>query len=206
MRKLMKRLGLFLVVLLLFAYKTEVVADVSEQFELSGTATSLLNNWNFRSNIRNDQVNAPFEWWLWEAAKYGVSDGNVAAYGVKDGYAFIKIAAPGSDTWHIQFNQWVKLKQEKYYLISFRAKADQPRTINVKISMNHDPWVNYFAQTVELTKEWNTYTFYYKHPDKADETVNFCFELGKGPATTVYIADVILLPVDESEVQESKEE
>ncbi|MGC9771529.1 carbohydrate binding domain-containing protein [Fervidobacterium islandicum] len=207
MRKLTKVLISIFLILLLFAYNREVVADGTSQFQLSGTATSLLNNWNFCSNIRNDQVNAPFEWWLWEAAKYGVSDGSVAAYGVKDGYAFIKIAASGSDTWHIQFNQWVKLKQKQYYMISFKAKADQPRTINVKILMNHDPWVNYFAQTVELTKEWKTYTFYYKHPDKADETVNFCFELGKGEVTTVYIADVILRPVDESEVpEEFKEE
>jgi len=186
-----------------FQEKVEAVTTVAQQSS-DVSSNSILNNWNFRSNIKNDQANAPFEWWIWEAAKYGVSEGKVEAYGVKDGYAFIKLANSGNDVWHIQLNQWVKLKQKQYYLVSFKAKADEPRTINVKVLMNHDPWVAYFAQTVELGKDWNTYTFYFKHPDKADETVNFCFELGKYAATTIYISEVVLKPVDESEVPEDQ--
>ncbi|WP_448376500.1 carbohydrate binding domain-containing protein [Fervidobacterium sp.] len=207
MSKITKLLLILFTVFLLFSCqfqeRVEAVANVAQQQQSSDTSgKSLLNNWNFRSNIRNDQANAPFEWWLWEAAKYGVSDGKVDTYGVKDGYAFIKLANSGSDVWHVQFNQWVKLKQNQYYLVSFKAKADETRNINVKVLMNHDPWVAYFAQTVELEKDWKTYTFYFKHPDKADETVNFCFELGKDKVTTIYFSEVVLKPVDESEVPE----
>ncbi|MGQ9855517.1 MAG: carbohydrate binding domain-containing protein [Fervidobacterium sp.] len=184
-----------------FQEKVEAVASAAQQQATeSAVGVSLLNNWNFRSNIKNDQANAPFEWWIWEGGKYGVGSAKVESYGVKDNYAFIKIADSGSDTWHVQFNQWVKLTPKQAYYISFRAKADKPRTINVKVLQNHDPWSNYFAKTVELTTEWKTYEFYYIHKERSDETVNFGFELGKFDPTTIYFADVIIKPIDRSEI------
>jgi len=64
----------------------------------------------------------------------------------------------------------------------------------VKILQNHDPWTNYFAQTVNLTADWQTFTFTYTHPDDADEVVQISFELGKETATTIYFDDVSVSP------------
>lgn len=164
------------------------------------SSTSVVNNGRFLVPITNDQQKNPYDWWLWEAAKYGVSSGKVESYGVKDGYVHIKLADVGSDTWHIQFNQWVNLTPKQSYYIYFRAKADKPRKINVKILQTHDPWTNYFSQTIELTQEWKTYEFYYTHPDRADETVTFGFELGRQEVTTVYFSDVVIKPIDKSEI------
>lgn len=205
--KLKSRLILFtLMVLSIFFLVTSCEAAQNVQTAASTTSTqdvdgtSLINNWNFKSQIRNDQANAPYDWWIWEAAKYGVSSAKVAQYGVKDGYVYLKIEDSGSDTWHIQFNQWVKLTPTKSYYISFKAKSDVTKKVNVKILQTHDPWTNYFAKTIELSKDWQTYEFYYVHSDKADETVTFGFELGKTENTTVYISDVIIKPVDKSQV------
>ncbi|AEH51752.1 Glucan endo-1,3-beta-D-glucosidase [Pseudothermotoga thermarum DSM 5069] len=149
-----------------------------------------INNGSFDEPIVNDQANQPDEWFIWQAGTYGISGAKVSNYGTKDGYAYINLANTGTETWHIQFNQWIGLYRGKTYLISFKAKSDTPRTINVKILQNHDPWINYFVQTVNLTKEWQTFTFTYTHPETADEIVQISFELGTGPVTTVYFDDI----------------
>nr|CAA88008.1 laminarinase [Thermotoga neapolitana] len=153
-----------------------------------------INNGTFDEPIVNDQANNPDEWFIWQAGDYGISGARVSDYGVTDGYAYITIEDSGTDTWHIQFNQWIGLYKGKTYTISFRAKADTPRPINVKILQNHDPWINYFAQTVNLTTEWQTFTFTYTHPDDADEVVQISFELGKEAPTTIYFDDVSVSP------------
>lgn len=161
---------------------------------------SILNNWNFKEPIKNDQLNFPFDWWIWEASKYGISSARISRYDVKDGIIYLKIEDSGSDSWHIQFNQWVQLVPMKIYYISFKARADISKKINVKILQTHDPWVNYFAKTIELSKDWQIYEFYYVHPERADEIVTFGFELGKTENTTVYFSDIVLRQVDRSEV------
>lgn len=177
------------------------VATLSEVSKAQNTeAQSILNNWNFATPVRNEQQTAPFEWWIWEASRYGAGSGKVSHFGVEDGYAFISVADPGSETWHIQFNQWVKLAKNQAYYISFKAKADAAKRINLKILQTHEPWANYLAKTVDLTTEWRTYEFYYFHKENADETVTFGFELGKTEATTVYFSEVVLKPIDKSQL------
>ncbi|MDK2885443.1 MAG: 5-nucleotidase / UDP-sugar diphosphatase, partial [Thermosipho sp. (in: thermotogales)] len=70
---------------------------------------SVINNGTFDEAIANDPEN-PYRWWIWQASDYNISNAKVGEYGVKDGYAYIKIKYPGGETWHIQFNQWIKLE------------------------------------------------------------------------------------------------
>ena len=153
-----------------------------------------IENGAFDKPIVNDQAGKPNEWFIWEAGHYGISGARVEKYGVKDGYAYIKLANSGTATWHIQFNQWIGLKRGKTYTISFKAKADAPRPINVKILQNHDPWANYFVKTVDLTTKWQTYSFTYTHPEDADEVVQISFELGHNVPTTIYFDDIVIEP------------
>lgn len=208
----MRNLSKFLVLVLFLSLTifTTASCEVTQEVKAATASAplqdvdvkSLLNNWNFSKNITNDQANSPYDWWIWEGSKYGVGSAKVSAYGVKDGYVFIRIADSGSDTWNIQFNQWVKLKPTTAYYISFSAKADEPKKINHKILQTHDPWTNYFSKTIELTPEWKTFEFYYVHGEKADEVVTFGFELGKTENTTVYFKDIILKEIPLEEVPE----
>ncbi|TYB94366.1 MAG: carbohydrate-binding protein CenC [Kosmotoga sp.] len=168
-------------------------------------AGSVINNGDFSAEIVSDQEGDPYEWWLWEAANYGVSGAKLSSYGVEEGYAFLEIENAGPEPWHLQFNQRVELKNEQSYLITFKARANTAKTINVKILQTHEPWTNYFAETVQLTEDWKTFEFYYIHPGTADATVTFCYELGKDPATTVYFDDVVVKPVDKSQVPQKEE-
>jgi len=153
-----------------------------------------IRNGTFAEPIVNDQANNPNEWFIWEAGMYGISAARVSQYGAEDGCAQITLANSGTDAWHIQFNQWIGLRRGKTYIVSFKAKADVPRPINVKILQNHDPWINYFAQTVDLTTEWQTFSYTYTHPEDADEIVQISFELGLHTPTTIYFDDVVVEP------------
>ncbi|KAF2956524.1 hypothetical protein AS160_05710 [Marinitoga sp. 38H-ov] len=152
---------------------------------------SLLNNSTFDTMIVDDEKD-PMHWFIWQASTYKISGARVSDLEVKDGYIAITVADSGADTWHIQFDQDVKLEKGKTYVFSFKAKADAPRKINAKILQNHDPYYNYLAKTVDLTTEWQTFTFEYTHPETADDVVRLSFELGKDVPTTIYFDDVIL--------------
>lgn len=88
------------------------------------------------------------------------------------------------------------MRRGKTYTISFKAKADVPRPINVKILQKQAPWMNYFVQTVNLTTEWQTFTYSYKHPKDADEVVQISFELGLNKPTTIYFDEVTVEPTN----------
>jgi hypothetical protein len=47
--------------------------------------------------------------------------------------------------------------------------------------------------TFELTTDWQTFTFEYKHPEDADEVVNFSFNLGLDKPTTIYFDDITMV-------------
>ncbi|MEJ5228509.1 MAG: carbohydrate binding domain-containing protein [Pseudothermotoga sp.] len=129
---------------------------------------------------------------MWEAGKYGIGAARVSEYGTKDGYGYIRLANAGTGTWHIQFNQWIGLHSLKTYTISFKVKADISRSINVKILQNHEPWINYFVQRVNLTSDWQIFTYLYTHPEGADEIVQLSFELGLQTPTTIYFDDITI--------------
>lgn len=167
---------------------------------------SVIRNGDFSSAIVNDQANSPYEWWFWEAGKFGISGALVSSFGVEDGSVFIDLENAGPEAWHIQFNQWTGLVREQSYLVSFKARANKPRTVNAKILQTQEPWTNYFAKTVALGEEWETYEFYYTHGRTADEVVTFGFELGKDPATTIFFKDIIVKPVDKSQVPVEEKE
>jgi hypothetical protein len=50
----------------------------------------------------------------------------------------------GTQPWHIQlFQSGIPLLQGREYLLSMEAKADAPRTVEIKMNMNGPPWTNY---------------------------------------------------------------
>jgi beta-glucanase (GH16 family) len=174
----------------------EEVKEIELEQEVPEVTFEKINNPSFDEPIVNDQTSKPDEWFIWEAGRYGISGARVGDYGVKDSYAYIVVANSGTDTWHIQFNQWIGLRRGKTYTISFKAKADVPRPINVKILQKQAPWMNYFVQTVNLTTEWQTFTYSYTHPKDADEVVQISFELGLNKPTTIYFDEVTVEPTN----------
>ncbi len=65
----------------------------------------------------------------------------------------------GTENWHIQLRQLVPISNGKKYSISFLAKADQNRTIDVAIQHDADPYTTHFEEHVTLTDEVQTFEF-----------------------------------------------
>ncbi|NHV99730.1 MAG: hypothetical protein HA496_08835 [Thaumarchaeota archaeon] len=71
----------------------------------------------------------------------------------------IKVTRPGSESWHVQFNQpGLRIREGENYLVRFRAKADKTVSVSVSLVQAHEPW-RLVSQRVEvsLTTEWKEY-------------------------------------------------
>jgi hypothetical protein len=139
----------------------------------------------------NDQNNDPDDWFLWYGSPYGM--GGTATATVENKTAVVDVQDFGWESWHVQFNQWVGLTKGKTYKLTFKAKADNPRDINVKF-LHPTNYTLYANQSFNLTSDWQnfelTFTFNADYP-----VANLSFELGKtgNPATgKVYFDDVVL--------------
>lgn len=61
------------------------------------------------------------------------------------------------EAWSVSLGQILSLQPLESYIVSFRAKASQARSISVGLGLNYDPWTN-VAEPVQLTEDWQTFT------------------------------------------------
>ena len=105
----------------------------------------------------------------------------------------LKINDAGENPWDAILGQHeIPVAQGGAYTLTFRARADEPITINVVLQKNGGDFTRYFDTDVELTPEWTEYAYDFVS-DLADEAGTFQFHLGAGPETTVCLADVSLM-------------
>lgn len=72
----------------------------------------------------------------------------------------VKVEQPGKQGWHVQFSQaGLKFEGGRSYTVSFRARADKPRRINVSLSQTHEPWQVLATNAVKLTPQWQLVRF-----------------------------------------------
>jgi hypothetical protein len=100
------------------------------------------------------------------------------------------------NTWHLfygtQFYEQNRtLVQGETYLITFTAKADEARLLQMNLEASGMTTV---TGIFELTSDWATYTFEYQHTGATTTAVKFAFFAGNifgvSAPTTVYIDDV----------------
>jgi len=106
----------------------------------------------------------------------------------------LDIAEANATTWHLQFKQ-VPLAVEggRYYTVTFRARADAPRSIGYALSQEHEPWGTLgLSGQANLTREWQTVRAGFT-ATKRDDRARLSFSVG-GKATAVELADVRLQP------------
>jgi len=101
--------------------------------------------------------------------------------------------ADGTD-WHRQIIQsGVILTEGQSYTLTFRAKADVARTINVNGNINGGDWHGYgLYQPIDLTTDWKPFTVTFT-ATKVAATNNVEFNIGQRNGA-VWVADVKLAP------------
>jgi len=106
----------------------------------------------------------------------------------------LAIAKADGTTWHLQFKQVpLALRGDRYYTLTFRARAVKPRSIGYAVSQDHEPWGTLgLSGQANLTGEWQAVRAGFT-ATKADDRARLSFSLG-GDAAAVELADVEFRP------------
>ncbi len=107
--------------------------------------------------------------------------------------AKLVMESTGNVSWSLQVHQnGLNLKPNQRYTLRFKAKAGKPRTLNVTVRLDQDPWsMCGLNPSVKLGTKWQDYEFVFKavntKPGHVRTSFNFMNQLG-----TFYLADVSL--------------
>ena len=128
------------------------------------------------------------EWKNWE-------DGERVTTSIVDGVLIADITNPGSQTYDPKVFRALTLTNGKTYTVSFTAKAETARNINVNIGkqLTAAPWfddVMGSIKPISLTTEMKEYTFEFTASHASAPESDIIFELGNGATTKVHIKDL----------------
>ncbi|MGB9788436.1 MAG: carbohydrate binding domain-containing protein [Dictyoglomus turgidum] len=136
----------------------------------------------------NLMFSAPSNWYI---VIQGTAE--VEEYGAKNGAFYVKIKNPGDAFWHIQFGTHVPIPAGKKYKITFEAKADAARDLQVRV-IQDQTWEIVESKVFDLTTEMQKFEWEFT-PKKDGHIV--VFDMGKvsekSIATTIYLANVELV-------------
>jgi hypothetical protein len=97
-------------------------------------------------------------------------------------------------SWHLQvWQDKLPIKAGKYYTLSFRARADEPRPVWSSVIQAHDPWRNLgWWREEQLTPEWREFRYGFAAGSGDDDSrLSFCVSAA---TSSVELADVRFFP------------
>jgi beta-glucanase (GH16 family) len=136
-------------------------------------------------------------WWGDQWSGYGVGTLSAEAGELK-----VAISQVGNASYAPQvFQKDLLFENGASYTVTFEARADQPRKMNVNIGkeLTYDPWfIPYMAtQTIDLTSEKRQYTITFVMNEETYNDGKIVFELGNiadgDAATNVYLDNVSII-------------
>ena len=106
----------------------------------------------------------------------------------------IQVQQVGKEAWHVQlYEPKRQVLRDKPYTLTFWAKADAPRTLQVNLMQAHDPWQHLWDTNISLTKEWQYFKFVLS-PSDSDENARVTFTNLGAQVGTTWFAQVSLKP------------
>ncbi len=179
------------------------------------TESALIKNGSFNAGI------AGFSPYIYDSVKASYvidnmnGNDNVFAITIED-----TVADTDDNCWYVQLNQdGVNLEKGKTYKVSFKAKSSIDRVIKYSLQEFEGNWTNYSGTgSVEIGKEWKTFTHTFKMENESDSKTRFNITMGSVDGIRikekhdVYIDDIQLIevdgdtPVDEPEVDPANPE
>ena len=112
---------------------------------------------------------------------------------VTNGELFINIIDGGNERWHVQLRQLDHpIKKGARYVVSFDARAAEPRRIESQVGKNSEPWTTYSEEMVfEITTDMQTYTYEFIMSDESDSRGRFLIDFGRSNID-VYIDNIFV--------------
>lgn len=145
---------------------------------LAGQSVSLKNNFSvkkgayFKADIRdcdpepNLLVNGDFEngTYPWVMELHDVANAQLFADSNNpfegNACARVEVSSTTSTIWHIQFEQFgMSIDNGKSYTISFAARTNEPKSVWGYVGRHNTPWNGYGGSTIDLTTQWQVFTF-----------------------------------------------
>ncbi|MBN1995984.1 carbohydrate-binding protein [candidate division KSB1 bacterium] len=107
--------------------------------------------------------------------------------------ARITMSNGGTENWHIQFEQTFGVENGKTYEVTFIAKADAPKEIQLTFQQTTDPYTNYWVYYgINVGTSAAVYGPLTFDCDVTDPNAKFKFHIG-GNTTTIYIDNVTIM-------------
>jgi hypothetical protein len=130
----------------------------------------------------------------WEFAAFTPAAGTGV---VEDGEFVATMTTKGTDGWNGQFKTvTLDISKGKSYVVSFKAKADEPFNLSTNVGLNADPWTTYSGyQKFDLTSEMKTYSYEFTMGEADDRKARMVFDLGL-LSGKIYFDDISVKPID----------
>ncbi|MGL1937373.1 MAG: C25 family cysteine peptidase [Fibrobacterales bacterium] len=155
---------------------------------ISGSATLTVVDPNAAENlIKNGEFsNGPLYWSL------SNSMGAIANSSAAGGQLHLAISNGGSDAWNVQYKQTdIAIEAGKEYILSFSARAESSRSVDVIVEKDGSPWTSYSSQlTYSISNSWDTYTEIFAAA-YTDANARFVINAG-GSSSNLYFDNITL--------------
>ena len=138
---------------------------------------------------------------------FGAYNNANANFAIEEETAHIKIDEAGNESWEIQLVQLqMEIIKGQEYVFEFDAWADSDRTIEAMVLQGMEPYANYGRIGLTLlTRQKQHFAYPFTMNDQTDLAALIVFLFG-GDASDVYIDNVVLRRVVDSEVAEPTSE
>ena len=114
---------------------------------------------------------------------------------IENGEIIIESSNAGTEEYSVQLVQRdMPMKKGETYTFSFEAYADEDRKMKAAVTAPEVDWIRYFPDTsVDLTSDWQTYSFDFEMKEADDDKGRVEFNMGKqGSTATIHIRNVRL--------------
>jgi hypothetical protein len=117
---------------------------------------------------------------------------------IENGAFVANMTAAGTEGWNAQLNQvTLDISEGKSYVVSFKAKADEPFELSTNVGLNSDPWTTYSGyQKFAIGIEMKQYTYEFIMGEATDQKARIVFDLGT-LSGKIYFDDISIKPVDQ---------
>jgi len=115
-----------------------------------------------------------------------------------NGAVQIEYSNPEEESWHVQLEQvGLTVEANATYLFQFYAKANTGMSSWVSLQLNQSPWTTYGGQSVNITSEWNAFSFEIQTTAASPNgAVRLTFNLGNASSNAVYFDEISLTKID----------
>jgi hypothetical protein len=134
----------------------------------------------------------------WYFGAYAPSEGTAS---VENSMLVVEMTTQGTEGWNAQLKTGnLDIVKGKSYIVSFKARADEPFELATNVGLDEDPWTTYSGyQMLSVGTEMKTFSFEFTMGQADDRKARIVFDLGLFSGK-IYFDDVSIKPVEGSAI------